>query len=113
MSPQPLFVAASASYAANCALGGSVALGLVDTRRIRWVHHALYIATCTLAATAAASALLPGAGRDARIRAALALLPAAVPLTLVPRVSARTRAHPLVALTAAPFFAAAFVLSRR
>ncbi len=109
MTPQPLFVAATASYAANCALGASVALGIVDTRRFRWVHHGLYIATCVLAAAAAASALLDR--REAR--AAIALLPAAVPLTLIPRISARTRAHPLLALTAAPFFVASFVLSRR
>ncbi|MFB2555083.1 hypothetical protein [Herbiconiux liangxiaofengii] len=111
MRPQPLFVAATASYTANCALGASVAVGLVDTRRIRWVHHALYIVTCVLAGAAAGSTLLP-AGRGS-LRAALALAPAAVPLVVIPRVSARTARHPLVALSAAPFFVAGLILSRR
>lgn len=134
MRPQPLFVAATTSYAANCALGAAVAARVIDTRRIRWVHHALYIATCVLAGAAAASAVLPllrpgtgaattagrasGAAATARTaaaarRAALALSPAAVPLVVIPRVSARTARHPLVALSAAPFFVAGLILSRR
>ncbi|GLK17538.1 MULTISPECIES: hypothetical protein [Herbiconiux] len=119
MSPQPLFVAATTSYAVNCALGASVAAGVVDTRRFRWVHHALYIATCTLAGAAAASAVLPAlrpagpAAAAAARHAALALAPAAVPLVVIPRVSARTARHPLVALTAAPFLVAGLMLSRR
>ena len=34
-----LVTAAAESYTANCALGGSVALGLLDTSNVRWVHH--------------------------------------------------------------------------
>ena len=98
--PTPLFVAATASYAANVALGSAVALRLVDTRRFRWVHHALYVSTSVLAGAAASSLLW------SRSRAGLALLPAAVPLAVVPYVSARTRRHPAVALGAAPFLAA-------
>ena len=135
MGPQPLFIAAAASYTANCLLGLAVATGAVDTSRIRWVHHALYIATCTLAATAAASAVLPpaaaaraahteaarsatapsatarsAAARSAASRrSALALLPAALPLALIPRVSAHSPRHALLALTAAPFFAASLI----
>ncbi len=111
MRPQSLFVAATASYTINCALGLAVAARVIDTSRIRWVHHALYISTCVLAGASAGSALW---SRDPRAKvAAAALLPAAVPLAAIPRVSARSRRHPLLALTAAPFFAAALILSRR
>ena len=101
--PVVLFAAATTSYAANVALGSAVAVHLVDTRRFRWVHHALYVSTSVLAG-AAASSLLWG-----RSRAGLALLPAAVPLAVVPYVSARSPRHPLVALSAAPFFVGSLV----
>jgi hypothetical protein len=123
MGPQPLFAAAAASYTANCALGASVALRLVDTSGFRWLHHAVYIATCVLAASAALTPFVPSdrVGRGGRSRtphprtaiAALALTPAAVPLALIPRISARTRGHVKLALTAAPFFAAGLLLSAR
>jgi hypothetical protein len=60
----PLFVAAAAVYGANCALGTAVATKVIDTSNFRWVHHALYIATCT-ATAAAASALFWGTPRRA------------------------------------------------
>ena len=110
MRPPSLFLAAAASYAANCALGASVGLGLVDTRRFRWVHHAVYITTCVLAASAALTPVLRPTHPRAAI-ATLALAPAAVPLSLIPRISARSRGHVAIALTAAPFFAAAALLS--
>jgi glycerol uptake facilitator-like aquaporin len=113
MGSQPLLAAAAASYTANCALGGSVALGLVDTRGFRWVHHALYIATAVLTAAAAAALLVTPLREHRTPAAALALLPAALPLTAIPRVSAHSRRHPLIALAAAPFYAAAMVLDRR
>ena len=120
MGPQPLFAAAAASYTANCALGASVALRLVDTSGFRWLHHAVYIATCVLAASAALTPFVPGGpgGRDRAPHprtalAALALAPAAVPLALIPRISARSRGHVKLALTAAPFFAAGLLLSAR
>jgi hypothetical protein len=113
MGPQPLFVAAAASYSANCALGASVALGVLDTRRIRWVHHAVYIATCVLAAAAVGTALLRSGERPHERTAALALAPAAVPLALIPRVSAHSNGHVKLALSAAPFFAAGLVASAR
>ena len=50
-----LVTAAAASYTANCALGGSVALGLLDTSNVRWVHHGLYIATSSLTSAASAA----------------------------------------------------------
>jgi hypothetical protein len=106
----PLFAAAAVAYAANCALGASVALRLVDTRNVRWVHHALYIATSTFAAVAMSSAVW-GSPRRASRRGAAALAPAAVPLAVIPYAGTRTRRHPLIALTAAPFFVAGVVAS--
>jgi hypothetical protein len=105
-------MAATVSYAANCALGAAVATRLVDTTRCRWVHHALYIATCTAAAAALIAGRL-GAPRRPGRRAASALLPAAVPLAVIPFAGTHTRRHPLVALTAAPFVAASLYLSLR
>jgi hypothetical protein len=93
-----LVTAAAASYAANCALGASVATGLLDTRGYRWLHHALYLATTTLTA-AAVLALL--ARRD---RAGWTLLPALAPLAALPRASARTPRHARTGLSAAPFY---------
>jgi hypothetical protein len=98
--PVALFVAATATYAANVALGSAVAARLVDTRRFRWVHHALYVSTSVLAGAAASTLVWSDS------RAGWRLLPAVVPLTAVARVGARSRRHPVVALSAAPFFVA-------
>ncbi|MFB8387150.1 hypothetical protein ACFC3F_08430 [Microbacterium sp. NPDC055910] len=97
-------------YAANCALGLTVALGWVDTRRARWVHHALYIATSALTAAAVSSAWW-GRPRDRSRRAALALAPAVGPLAAIPFAGTHTRRHPILALTAAPFVIAAVIRS--
>lgn len=104
-APAPVvwFGLAAAAYTANVALGAAVASRRVDTSRVRWVHHGLYTGTSVLAG-AAASSLLWSPGR-----AGWWLLPAAVPLTAVARVSARSRWHPVVALSAAPFVVAALV----
>jgi len=107
----PLFVAAAAAYGANCALGASVAARLIDTSRFRWVHHALYIVTCVTAGSAVVAGLSQGP-RSSDRRAAVALLPAAVPLAAIPYAGTHGRRHPLVALTAAPFFVAGLLLSR-
>jgi hypothetical protein len=107
-----LFTAAAASYTANCALGASVAVRLIDTRNFRWVHHALYIATFGLALAAFSSAWW-GRPRDAVGSAAAALAPALVPLAVIPYAGTHTRRHPLIALMAAPFIAAAAIRSRR
>jgi hypothetical protein len=72
------------------------------------VHHGLYVTTSVLAGAAVVRAVPAD-----NLVAAAALVPAAVPLALIPRVSARSRRHPLLALTAAPFFVAAVLLSRR
>jgi len=98
--PAAFFTAATASYVANVGLGSAVALRLVDNRRFRWAHHALYVSTSLLAGAAASTLLWSDS------RAGWRLLPAALPLVVVPYVSARSRRHPVVALSAAPFFVA-------
>ncbi|WP_460801567.1 hypothetical protein [Microbacterium sp. GXF6406] len=110
-SAAPLFAAAAGAYAANCALGASVAARIIDTSGFRWMHHALYIATCATSAAAVVTGLVSPA--PAARNAALLLMPAAVPLTVIARVGARTRRHPLIALGAAPFLLAAVIRSRR
>jgi predicted metal-binding membrane protein len=107
MKPALLFTAAAASYAANCALGAAVATRVLDTTHFHWLHHGLYIATSTLAAAAVSSLVWSTS------RAGWFLLPAAVPLTLIPRVSARSPRHAAVGLSAAPFFVAGLVRAWR
>ncbi|WP_432547609.1 hypothetical protein [Kineococcus sp. SYSU DK004] len=101
MASPSLLLPATGSYVANCALGLAVAAKVLDTSGARWVHHAVYVSTVALSA---AAALQLATRRD---RALLRLLPAAVPLAVIPRVSARTRGHVLLALSAAPAYAAA------
>ncbi|MET0692682.1 MAG: hypothetical protein ABWY56_02060 [Propionibacteriaceae bacterium] len=103
MQPAFWFTAAATSYLANCALGAGVATRMISTQNFHWVHHALYICTSSLAGIAASSLLW------SRSRAGWLLLPAAVPLAVIPRISARTARHPAVALSMAPFFAASLV----
>lgn len=107
----PLFVAAAIAYGANAALGTAVAARVIDTRGYRWLHHALYIATCTTT-VAAVSAAFWGRPRTASRRAAASLAPALVPLAAIPYLGTHTRRHPLVALAAAPFVVAGLVCSR-
>lgn len=107
--PLPPAAAARASavcYAANCALGAAVAARLVDTGRFRWVHHALYIAT----ATTTVLAVVTGLARDSRL--GLTLAPSLVPLAIIPFSGTRTRRHPLIALSAAPFLIAGALTAR-
>lgn len=108
----PLFLASALSYAANCALGTAVATDLVRLGRWRWLHHALYITTCVLAALAVSAAWWGRPRRPSR-RAALTLAPAAVPLAAIAQIGTHRRRHPLVALTAAPFFILGVAVSRR
>jgi hypothetical protein len=102
-----VFGAAAASYAASCAVGSGVASGAVDLRGARWVHHALYICTSTLAGVAVSSLVW------SRSRAGWMLLPAAVPLVALARLGPRFPRHPLVGLAAAPFFIAGLIQSRK
>ncbi|MFK3835983.1 hypothetical protein [Microbacterium sp. NPDC087868] len=107
----PLFVVAASAYGANAALGTAVAAKVIDTRNFRWVHHALYIATCVTTGGAIAAGLWARPRRASR-RAALALLPAAAPLAAIPYLGTHSARHPLVALAAAPFIVAGVVCSR-
>lgn len=107
----PLFVAAATAYTANVALGVAVATKAIDTRDFRWVHHALYIATCATTAAALSGAIW-ARPRHASSRAALALSPAVAPLAAIPYLGTHSAKHPLVALAAAPFIVAGLVCSR-
>jgi len=95
-----LALAACASYLASCTLGALAATRVLDTRPVRWAHHALYIAT--FAVTGAAASGVAWADR----RAAAPLIGSLAPLALIPAASARTAAHPTIAALAAPFYAA-------
>jgi len=108
----PLFAAAAVAYGANAALGTAVATKVIDTANFRWVHHALYIATCVTTGAAISTAFWARPRRLSR-RAALALLPAAAPLAAIPYLGTHSARHPLVALAAAPFILAGLVCSLR
>ncbi|MGN6743478.1 MAG: hypothetical protein ACTHJL_09310 [Amnibacterium sp.] len=94
-----LITAATGGYAVNVALGVATATRLIDTSRIRWVHHALYIVTATLTVAAVAANLRSPAGRR--------LAPALVPLAVIPYAGTRSRRHSVIAASAAPFYALA------
>ena len=105
--PELLFGAATTAYLANCGLGAAVALGRLDTRNFCWLHHLLYINTSVLTAAATSSLLW------SRNRAGWTLLPAAVPLAVIPYAGTHSRRHIGIALSAAPFFLASLVRAWR
>jgi hypothetical protein len=100
-----LTTAAGVGYASNVAFGVAVATGVIDNRRIRWVHHALFVATTTLTA----AALIAGAAGHRR--STLALLPAIVPLAILPYAGGGIRRHAAIAAVAAPSFTTAIVMA--
>ncbi len=102
-----LVTAAAASYATNAAFGTAVATGAIDNRRIRWVHHALFVATASLSTIAVAVSAIE------RRPAGLALLIATLPLIALPYVGGKVHRHASVAGMAAPAFATALVLAWR
>ncbi|NUL46127.1 hypothetical protein F7P69_13120 [Cellulosimicrobium funkei] len=103
-----LVTSAAGAYAANCTLGAAVAFRWIDTSSIRWVHHGLYTVTVTTTAVA----VLACTAR--RSLAAVALVPATVPLLLLQRHGARPlNRHTRDALAAAPCYAAALLLAWR
>lgn len=102
-----LVTAAAVSYASNAAFGSAVAVGAIDNGRIRWVHHALYVATSSLTAVALA------ASAAERRAAGLALAPALGPLIVLPYAGGGVRRHAALAGSAAPAFATALVLTWR
>lgn len=93
----------------NAALGAAVLLRVVDTSRVRWVHHLLYIVACCT--TGAAMLVTTADPHGARTRTALA--PALLPLAVIPFAGTSGRGHPLVALAAAPFYSAALLRAWR
>jgi hypothetical protein len=95
-----LVVAATGGWLVNCALGLGVASGLVDTAGARWTHHVAYGATAVLTA---AAGLVLALRRDPAV---LRLLPAAVPLTAIPFLPARSAWHPVLGLSVGPAYAA-------
>jgi hypothetical protein len=101
------FRAAGLAYLANCGLGLGVSTRIIDTTRIHWLHHALYVTTSALTALALSSLVW------SRSRAGWWLLPAAVPLAVIPFAGTRTRRHPAIALSAAPFFVLSVARSGR
>ncbi len=107
MTARHLVAAACAAYAANCLWGTAVAVRLIRTRRLRVVHHGLFVVTATLTGVAATT---PVWTRDRR---ALFLLPALVPLAVAPRTNPRSGAHWRVAVAAAPSYLGALLAGRR
>lgn len=105
LTAPPALVAATCAYLANCALGPLVATGAVDTRRYRWVHHALFIATAVLTVAAVAS------GAVGRTRSSGWLAPALIPVAYIPY--AGRRRHAAVAMSAAPWYAMALATRGR
>lgn len=102
-----LVTAATVAYVANCAWGTSVAVRLIRTKRLRVVHHALFVVTATLTGAAATTLVWT------RDRSALFLLPALVPLAVAPRTNPRSGAHWRVAVAAAPSYLGAMLARRR
>lgn len=101
-----LVASAALAYLANCLWGTAVAVRVIRTRKLRVVHHGLFVVTATLTGVAATS---PVWTRD---RSALFLLPALVPLAVAPRTNPRSGAHWRVAVAAAPSYLGA-LLARR
>lgn len=105
--PAVMSVSATTAYALTASLGAGVATRVIDTSRARWLHHAMFIATTTLTVAAIVASALPQRRRGTR--AGLWLGPTLLPLAILPRVDARTRAHPMIAGSAAPFHVAATI----
>lgn len=101
-----LVAAATLAYVANCLWGTAVAVRVIRTKRLRVVHHGLFVVTATLTGVAVTT---PVWTRD---RSALFLLPALVPLTVVPRTNPRSGAHWRVAVAAAPSYLGALLAGR-
>jgi hypothetical protein len=92
---------AGATYLVNAGFGVSVRAGLVDSSRFRWVHHALYVVTFSLALVAASS-LWWSAGR-----AGWYLIPALAALAALPYTGPARRhpyRHMCAALLPLPFY---------
>lgn len=108
MDQRLLPIAASASYLANVALGVGVATRVINTKRVRWVHHALFVTTATLTAAAAVAAVA-----DRRARPAALLIGALGVLGAAPFADTHSWRHGATAGAAAPFFIATLIETRR
>lgn len=102
-----LVTAATVSYTTNAAFGAAVAAHVIDNTRIRWVHHALFVATSSLTLVALAASAVE------RRPAGLALLPAVGPLAVLPYLSGSLKRHTTVAGLAAPAFGTALAMAWR
>lgn len=100
-----LAVAALVVYGTTATLGVGLATGAWRNERHRWVHHVGFIGAVALTSATVAASLRRDPGRAARAA------PALVPLAVLPRIPTRSRAHPIVALAAAPWLAAAALLT--
>ncbi|PPF54757.1 hypothetical protein C5B94_06925 [Clavibacter michiganensis] len=101
------FAAAGAAYLVSCGIGSAAAARILPPRPELRLHHRAYVLTCALTAVALAAPLWAGpSARPAARRCAAALAPALLTLAALPRAGTRTRRHPALALTAAPWFAA-------
>jgi hypothetical protein len=98
---------ATGAYLANCLWGTAVAVRVIRTKRLRVVHHALFVVTATATGVAVASPLVW------RARSPLFLLPALVPLAVAPRTDPRAGAHWRVAVAAAPSYLGAILAGGR
>lgn len=101
-----MVTAATAAYVANCLWGTAVAVRVIRTKKLRVVHHGLFVVTATLTGAAATTPLW------SRDRSALFLVPALVPLALAPRTNPRSGAHWRVAVAAAPSYLGALLAQR-
>lgn len=102
-----LVTAAAVAYLANCLWGTAVAVRVIRTRKLRVVHHGLFVVTAALTGAAATTPLWT------RDRSALFLLPALVPLAVAPRTDPRAGAHWKVAVAAAPSYLGALLARAR
>jgi hypothetical protein len=85
------YIVAMVLFLANFALGVLVQFGIVDTKPLRWIHHALFFAVFASAAVEAGVVFL----QDAPYR--WALLPILVLFAVLPRVRAGTPGHAALA----------------
>jgi len=108
MNRDVLPIAASVSFAANCALGAAVAARVVKTKKVRWVHHALFVTTASLTAAAAVAAVV-----DRKSTPAALLVGALGILSAAPFVDTHSWRHGATAGAAAPFFLATLIDLRR
>jgi peptidoglycan/LPS O-acetylase OafA/YrhL len=100
-----IFYSASILFAANFALGVLVQFRIVDTKPLRWLHHALFFAVYVSAALAVAAGFWQGAPYS------WALLPVLALFYFLPRVRAGTPGHAALAGTAMVFYAAGLALT--